>query len=585
MKKILTLSLLLLAPMAALAQQASTTTFTYLTGRRWLTLDPANSFDAVSRLVGGNIYESLLTFKDGSLTGEFEPLLASQVPTIENGLISKDRLTYTFPIRQGVRFHDGSTMTAEDVRYSFLRFILLDTEGGPAALLLKPLLGVASTRDASGKRVISFKDAARAVAVKDGRVVFTLKKPDSSFLKILASQPIITSMAWAAAQKDWDGSESTWVSFNGRPVDQTGLHTRTNGTGPFRLASAADDELLLTRHDEYWRRPSSLEHVRLKFVPNSGLRLFMLQAGDADSSYLEDSFRPYAKAAKGLRVIENLPNENLGEILFFNFKIDAEANEMLGSGRLDGAGIPPDFFSDIDVRRGFAWAFDYDQFANAAYGTRARRVRGTFPPSMAPSADGEPYVKDLKKAREAFQKAFGGEVWKKGFVLPVVYSSNNLSREVAAEALRNGLKEVNPLFKVQLHPIQNSQEYYAALERRKFPLFINFYYTDYPDPHSYAFGLLQSQSYYPKYQSFSDPEIEALIEKGAAEADPAARKAIYHQISVLVEKVLPHLYTYTAPPLRVCGDWVTGCDATDNTNNLNANNFPYFYLYSKKTRP
>ena len=584
MKKTLALSLLLLVPAAVRAQQSSTTTFVHLTGRRWLTLDPANAFDAVSHIVVGNVYESLLTFKSVAQMDAFEPFLASRVPSIENGLISKDRLRYALPIRQGVRFHDGSVMTAEDVRYSFLRFMLLDSEGGPAALLLRPLLGVTSTRDAAGKRVISFQDAARAVAVEDGQVVFTLKKPDSSFLKLLASLPIVTSRAWATAQKDWDGSEKSWIAFNARPVDQTGLHARMNGTGPFRLERAGDDELVLARHDEYWRLPSALERVRFKVVPNGSLRLFMLQAGDADSSYLEDFFRPYAKATKGLLVIDSLPDEDLGEILFFNLKTAAEGNDILGSGRLDGAGIPPDFFSDIEVRRGFAWAFDYERFARAAYGSKARRVRGPFPPSMVPDTDGTPYTKDLEKARAAFRKAFGGEVWKNGFVLPAAYSGDNQSRKLAAEALQAGLKEVNPLFKVRLHPLQ-SQEYYDALESRKLPLFINGYYSDYPDPNSYAFGLLQSQSYFPKYQSFSDPEIDALIEEAAGEADSAARKSLYQRLNVLAEKTLPAIYTYAAPPLRACRDWVSGYDSTDNANNLNANNFPYFYSYSKRLPP
>ena len=582
MRTNLALGLLLLAP-AVRAQQASTSTYVHLTSRRWLTLDPANASDSVSDIVAGNVYESLLTYKSVSRRDVVEPFLATEVPSVENGLLSKDRLSYTFPIRSGVRFHDGSLMTAEDVRYSFLRFMLLDSEGGPASLLLRPLLGVAGTRDASGNRVIAFADAARAVAVKDGQVVFTLKKPDNSFLKLLASLPIVTSRAWAAAQKDdWDGSESSWLAFNGRPENQTGLDKGMNGTGPFRLERVENDELVLARHDGYWRRPSALERVRFKAVPNASLRLFMLESGGADSSYLEDSFAPYAKAAKGLRVVASPIDEDVGDMLFFNFKIAAEGNDLLGSGRLDGSGIPPDFFSDIDVRRGFAWSFDYEKYAHDA--SQARRVRGPFPPDMAPGADGAPYVKDLDKARDAFQKAFGGEVWKHGFVLPVVYSSSDQDRELLAEALSSGLKAVNPLFKVQLHPLQG-REYYAALESRKLPLFINGYYADYPDPHAYASGLLQSAGYYPKFQSFSDPEIDALVDKAAAEEDPAARRALYRRLSTLAEKTLPHLYTYAAPPLRVSRDWVSGWDSADDTNDLNANNFPYFYSYSKRPQP
>ncbi|RLE12907.1 ABC transporter substrate-binding protein, partial [Candidatus Aerophobetes bacterium] len=93
-------------------------------------LDPAWAYDTASGARIFNIYETLITFK-GESTDEFVPLLATKVPTVENGLISPDGLNYTFPIRKGVKFHNGEPLTPEDVEYSFERAMVQDRDGGP----------------------------------------------------------------------------------------------------------------------------------------------------------------------------------------------------------------------------------------------------------------------------------------------------------------------------------------------------------------------------------------------------------------------------------------------------------------------
>ena len=96
-------------------------------------LDPAWAYDTASGEVIFNIYETLI-FWDGTRTDKFVPMLATKVPSVENGLISEDGLTYTFPIRKGVKFHNGEPLTPEDVEYSFERAMVQDRDGGPVSV-------------------------------------------------------------------------------------------------------------------------------------------------------------------------------------------------------------------------------------------------------------------------------------------------------------------------------------------------------------------------------------------------------------------------------------------------------------------
>ena len=130
-----------------------------------VTLDPVYPYDAITQGMLFNVYETLLRFKGSSLT-VFEPLLASKVPSTQNGLASADGLTFKFPIRKGVKFHNGDALTPEDVKYSLLRFMFTDPTGGPASLLLEPVFGLASSRGADGKPAVTKAEFEAAVKVQ-----------------------------------------------------------------------------------------------------------------------------------------------------------------------------------------------------------------------------------------------------------------------------------------------------------------------------------------------------------------------------------------------------------------------------------
>jgi peptide/nickel transport system substrate-binding protein len=103
-------------------------------------LDPYFQYDITSNEPVKNVYENLLAWEGESVT-EYKPHLATQVPSQENGLISADGRVYTFPIRKNVKFHNGNSLTPEDVEYTYERAMIFDRAGGPSWMILEPLTG------------------------------------------------------------------------------------------------------------------------------------------------------------------------------------------------------------------------------------------------------------------------------------------------------------------------------------------------------------------------------------------------------------------------------------------------------------
>jgi peptide/nickel transport system substrate-binding protein len=130
MKRVFTILVLLLAATSILVAQAkikNPDTLIMAANGDVDSLDPAKAYDNVSWSMISVIYDRLIDFDKANL-GKFLPTLATEVPTVANGGISKDGLTYTFKIRQGVKFSNGYPLTAEDVAYSFKRSMVTDTD-------------------------------------------------------------------------------------------------------------------------------------------------------------------------------------------------------------------------------------------------------------------------------------------------------------------------------------------------------------------------------------------------------------------------------------------------------------------------
>ncbi|PIP83580.1 MAG: peptide ABC transporter substrate-binding protein [Elusimicrobia bacterium CG_4_9_14_3_um_filter_62_55] len=559
MKRLFPWAFTVLLAAAGCSGKPAPATFTYAATGEITSLDPVTPYDAVSQGVIFNVYETLIGF-ERDRNDRFVPLLATKVPSRENGLISQDGRTYRFPIRKGVRFHDGSVMRPGDVRYSLMRFMLTDRAGGPSSLLLEPILGIASTRDKDGNISVDFAAVEKAVRVDGDDVVITLKEPFAPFLSIMARWSYVMSRAWATERGAWNGSGESWKKFNNPGRDQTVFSEAMNGTGAFLLErwDRPGRKLLLGRHEAYWREPAKLNRVMILSIPEFGTRKLLLQGGDADIIEVPRTYLSQVTGMPSVRIEDGLPRLLTDPSFFFTFDINQQANPDIGSGKLDGEGIPSNFFADKDLRKAFAYSFDYDAFINETFKGRAARARGPIPPGLPGyDPDGPMTTFDKKKAEAYFRKAWGGQVWKKGFRFTMTYNTGGDVREYACQILKKGVESINPKFKIDMRGLEWAA-YLDRAQKRMMPLFSRGWTADYPDAHNFVFPYYHSKGRYPIAQGFKNETLDARIDEAVRTVDAQKRAGLYHEILKLGFEETPQLYTVHPPGVYAMRDRVRG---------------------------
>lgn len=507
-------------------------------------LDPVYSYDGVTHGMLINVYDTLLKFKGSELT-ELEPSLSTQVPSRENGLLSADGRTYTFPIRKGVRFHNGEELTPEDVRYSLLRFLLSDVSGGPSSLLLEPILGISSTRNDKGELVVSYQEAARAIRVDGDKVIITLKRPFAPFLSILARWGYVVNKNWAVSRGAWDGTEQTWKQFNNFAKDASPFFNASNGTGPFQVArwDIAAKRLTLVSNEQYFAGAPRLKIIHMMTVDEPSTLRLMLETGDADVAEISSKFAAQLKGNEDVTVYDNLPRLRTDPVIFFTLNINMQANPDVGSGKLDGQGIPSDFFADKDLRKGFEYAFDYEAFLKQSMEGRGEIALGPAPAGLVKyDKDFKRYSFNLQKAKEHFQKAWGGQVWEKGFKFTITYNTSGDMRQIASEILKRNVESLNPKFQIDLRGV-TWPSFLEKTAKHQMPMWARGWVADYADAHNFYFPFAHSQGRYALSQGYKNPQVDKLIEQAVAETNFQKRNALYKQVHNLLHEDAMQVYT------------------------------------------
>jgi peptide/nickel transport system substrate-binding protein len=503
-------------------------------------LDPAWVYDKASAEQAWYIYETLI-FYEGEETDQFVPALATEWELLA------DNVTYRFKIREGVKFHEGGELTPEDVEYSFERAMVQDRNGGPSWMFYQMLLGSGGSRDGDGNIEVSFPYIDNAVEVDGDWVVFNLIDPAwrLAFFQILCGPwASVVDKEWCVANGEWDGTEETWEAYNNPAVSDSYLRDHANGTGPWKLEGWEPGiQIRLVRNDDYWREPAAFERVITQKVEEWTTRKLALLAGDADFVSVPPGYAGELEGIEDLNVYQDLPELSI-DALFFNFDI-AVNSTLVGSGALDGKGIPTDFFSDIDIRKGFNYAFDWETFINdAMLGDGEQRGSPVIEGFPYYNPDALMYSKDLDKAAEHLRAAWGGEVWEKGFKFTLLYNIGNLQRKTACEILAENLALINPKFQVLIQPMDWSTGILPNLVTGLLPCFQIGWLPDYPHPDSFVVPFMASSGNLAYCQSYGYPELDQLIEDAFRELDPTVQQDLYYEIQ--------ERYYDDAPAIMLC---------------------------------
>lgn len=558
-KKILSITLTLLMVFSfvtinnvSAAEVKNPNTITYVTLGNQSTLDPHFAYDTDSVQVIFNVVEGLIQY-DGSKIDEFKPLLSKKVPSKENGLISDDATDYTFVLREGVKFSNGNKLTPEDVKYSVMRGMVTDRTGGPMWMLFEPLFGV-KTLDELSERVVGVEKANKLtpeqskkvynaldkkITIDGNKITFHLNSPYPPFLNIMVHGNyggMVLDKEWCIEQGCWPDDPKTLAKYHDPQKEGDPLFDKLMGTGPFMLEEWVNgDHVLFKRNENYWREPANFETAIIKNVDEWATRKMMFLRGDADLAYVPKQYRPQVAETGKVRVIENLPNL-ANTVMTFNWDINPKGNAYIGSGKLDGNGIPSNFFNDVHVRRAFSYCFNYKAFIEQVRMGESIRLRGPLvKPLLGYDEDSKVYNLNLGKAKEEFKKAFDGEVWKKGFEITLVYNTGNPARKVACDILKTYVEQANPKFDVKVRSLQWST-YLEKSIQNYLPLAANSWIADFPDPHNFASPYLSSGSYYGSmrgeaYNKWAEESgLNDLIDKGINTLDKEKRKKIYKEI-------------------------------------------------------
>ncbi len=598
------------------------------------TLDPSIDYETAGSRVLQNIYEGLITF-DGANPLKVKPELAKAVPDpvkLDNGGVQ-----YVWNIIDGVKFHNGDPLTAHDVAFSFWRTMLVgDNAVAPNFLDLEAFFLNSDTKnpvddptelvDPSGKLVSDPESLKKAPAaklqaacqkVKDsvtfddatGTVTMTMDHPWGPLMVTLAGGgwAYVQDQKWVGDNGDWNGDCATWQNFYSIPSESGKLRNITNGTGPYVLDHwTPGEEYVLTANPNYRSGEAKLKRIVYKVVNEFGTRFASLQAGDADfiipgsaadwpqlDTLVRDDCdintgqcQPMSPANPNgiLRRYLHFPRVNRTDIAM-NYKV-AEGSPFVGSGLLDGAGVPLDFFSDINIRKAFEYCFDINTYIKDV-------LQGAGTPSLALTLPGQPgydgttrYEYDLTKCADSFKastlkSADGKSVWDTGFYLQFGYNTGNTARQSIAQILAAGLSQVNSNF--LLVPVAVPWPTFLRLQRDKqLTISTAGWQEDIHDPHNwyvpYLLGTYSSRFNVPAELK---AKYQPLITQGVFETDQAKRADIYKQLNQMVyddavfilgAAVEDHVYL----PLYVQG-WFEG----KNRNPMIWGQGLYFYELSK----
>jgi peptide/nickel transport system substrate-binding protein len=429
-------------------------------------------------------------------SGTMQPRLAAEVPTVANGGISADGLTWKVKLRPGVKWHDGAPFTSADVKFSLQSIVAKDFPAGSR---------------------IGHELVTDIQTPSPDLVTWTMTKAYAPYLSILAWFYIVPEHKL----KDEPITGGTFVQH---PI----------GTGPFKWQERAPgDHITLAANPDYFGDGPLLQTIVFKYIPDLTVMYTQYQAGDIDYIGLQGISSDHYDEAKKLNArTVKVASQSSIENFYFNL------------------GLPQ--FQERAVRQALYYAYDKDSIIQQIYYGLPTNAEGYLPKqSWAYNPNLPKHEYSLDKARATLDAAGwkpgpDGIRAKNGVKLSFTNSTTagNHLREQVQQLLQQDFQQIGVEMTIKnLPPAVMWGEYWIKSHFET--AIVGIYFMTGPDPDASVY--FHSSSIAAKTgggqntMQYSNPEVDRLLIEGAAEQDPVKRAPIYQKLQAVMREDLPFL--------------------------------------------
>jgi peptide/nickel transport system substrate-binding protein/oligopeptide transport system substrate-binding protein len=459
-------------------------------------LDPALSTDVPTGRAVAYVFDGLTRFTPD----------AKVVPGLAKSWdVSPDGITYTFHLRNGVKFHDGRAFSASNVVNSFQRVLDPATKGGRGW----PLYPIKGAEDfAAGKA----KTISGMAAPDDSTVVVTLKEPFSIFPKVLAMP--VTSIV----------PDNPPADFGQKPI----------GTGPWKFVEwRHDDYLRFAKNPDYFDGPPKTDSLMPRIIPEASTATAEFASGNVD--------------------VLNVPDE-AGK----SWQVDPEKKKLLTSApalrfwyvAINTTRGP---LKDARVRQALNYAVDVSTTLSQVMAGRGAVANGVIPPILGGfDPNRKPYPHDVARAKQLLAAAghpngIDVDLW-----AATTDQSPRLSQTIQANLAEAGIRA-----KIVQRDAPSMR---AAARNGQTDLALKEWWADYPDAENFLYPLLHSRNkgVGGNVSFYSNPKFDALVDQAHREQDESKRNSLYTQADQLQFDDAPMVYLFFYKDMYAVQPWIKG---------------------------
>jgi len=484
------------------------------------TLDPQKTSSARDLTVVVQVFDGLLGFNQ-DLT--LKPVVAKEVPSVDNGGISPNGLVYTFKLRDNVTWSDGQPVTANDFVYSIRRVFNATTKAPYRSLFYNIVNGSLYKQGKVSAEQVGVK------AVDNSTLEITLTSPCQSFLERMALWAVYPIRQDIVEQygNNWANSPETYI-----------------GNGPFKLKEwAADDHITLERNPNYWGTPAKLEEVRYAMYADAATEYLAYKAGDLDiTSIPVGTERTLAESAELLSYSRLKTNA-----LFFD------------------CGEAP--FNNTALRQAFALAIDRTALVEELQGGRGSVTYCWIPEGMPgyeagyQGTTGSQYTCNATEAKEML--ALAGYPNGQGLPRITLVYSNVGSNPTIAQFIQG---QLSTNLGITIDTVGVGQAVYwnrVFGEHDTWDLAYVSFSADYPDPDNWLPDFFSTNGgYNAQLAEYSNATFDAKVTEALAQPDSALRLALWKDAETVMVADAPAIFLFNDEMFVLKKDGVKGITGT-----------------------